>query len=198
MAGSHYDLLGVSHEASGEEIRRAYRLLARRIHPDAQPRGDSTGVADAQRKMASLSAAYAVLSDPDKRQAYDRTIGFSPGPATATRPAPSTWQPLDGDLDVDLDGDLDGDLDEAGWRTGSGERFDRLGDDGDVVPGGRRPEDFLMMIPPALVVLAVSVFAVGVVFRSHTMWAMAIVLTPVAFVSFAAAPLVSMLRSRRR
>ncbi len=69
MAGREdfYALLSVNRDASGDEIKRAYRKLAMRYHPDRNP-GDS----EAERKFKEVSEAYEVLSDSEKRQAYDR------------------------------------------------------------------------------------------------------------------------------
>jgi molecular chaperone DnaJ len=74
-----YAELGVSSTASAEEIKRAYRKLARELHPDANP-----GDARAEARFKSVSEAYGVLSDPDKRKQYDeaRSLfsgGFRPG-----------------------------------------------------------------------------------------------------------------------
>ena len=68
-----YGLLGVSREASGEEIRRAYRKLARELHPDV-----NQDPAAAER-FKQVAAAYEVLSDPTKRQQYDM-FGSGAGP----------------------------------------------------------------------------------------------------------------------
>lgn len=62
----YYDILGLGRNASDEEIKRAYRTLAKKLHPDANP-GDSA----AGEKFKELSEAYQVLSDPQKRKAYD-------------------------------------------------------------------------------------------------------------------------------
>jgi molecular chaperone DnaJ len=74
-----YAELGVSSTASADEIKRAYRKLARELHPDANP-GDSR----AEARFKSVSEAYGVLSDADKRKQYDdaRSLfngGFRPG-----------------------------------------------------------------------------------------------------------------------
>ncbi len=66
MAESLYDTLGVARTASADEIRKAYRKLARRHHPDVNP-GDAT----AEDQFKKISAAYDVLSDENKRKAYD-------------------------------------------------------------------------------------------------------------------------------
>jgi len=62
-----YDTLGVSKNASADEIKKAYRKLARKHHPDANP-GDSS----AEEKFKEVQQAYDVLSDAEKRKAYDR------------------------------------------------------------------------------------------------------------------------------
>ena len=74
-----YAELGVSSTASADEIKRAYRKLARELHPDANP-----GDARAEARFKSVSEAYGVLSDADKRKQYDeaRSLfngGFRPG-----------------------------------------------------------------------------------------------------------------------
>ena len=61
-----YEVLGVARSASRDEIRSTYRQLARKYHPDLNP-----GNAGAEDKFKQISAAYEVLSDPDKRKAYD-------------------------------------------------------------------------------------------------------------------------------
>ena len=63
----YYEVLGVTRTASGEEIKRAYRKLAVRFHPDKNPDD-----AHAEEKFKELGEAYDVLMDADKRSAYDR------------------------------------------------------------------------------------------------------------------------------
>ncbi len=65
MARDYYGLLGVSRGASDTEIKRAYRKLARELHPDVNP---DEG---AQARFRDISAAYEVLSDPEKRRIVD-------------------------------------------------------------------------------------------------------------------------------
>ncbi|MGA9762435.1 MAG: molecular chaperone DnaJ [Gaiellaceae bacterium] len=65
-SGDLYATLGVSRTASAEEIKKAYRKLARRHHPDANP-GDK----DAEERFKEVQNAYDILSDPEKRQQYD-------------------------------------------------------------------------------------------------------------------------------
>ncbi|MDO4966852.1 MAG: molecular chaperone DnaJ [Lachnospiraceae bacterium] len=63
----YYEVLGVSKSANDAEIKKAYRVLAKKYHPDANP-----GDAEAEKKFKEASEAYAVLSDADKRRQYDQ------------------------------------------------------------------------------------------------------------------------------
>jgi DnaJ-class molecular chaperone len=67
MAQTPYELLGVKPDASADEIRKAYRKLAKQFHPDINP-----GKPEAEARFKEISAAYDLLSDSDKRARYDR------------------------------------------------------------------------------------------------------------------------------
>jgi DnaJ-class molecular chaperone len=83
----YYKILGVSRDASLEEIKRAYRKLARQYHPDVNP-----GNKAAEERFKEINEAYEVLSDPDKRRRYDQfghgetlTIRIPPGAKPGSR-----------------------------------------------------------------------------------------------------------------
>src|SRR5580658_8917073 len=101
-----YDVLGVSRDVSDQELKSAYRRMALKFHPDRNP-GDDV----AEEKFKQASEAYQVLSDADKRAAYDRYghaglggqgSGFGSGPFA-------------GGVDIgDIFGDLFGEMFNAG------------------------------------------------------------------------------------
>ena len=74
----YYDILGVKKTSSDDEIKKAYRALAKKYHPDK-----NKGNKEAENKFKEISEAYAVLSDKEKREQYDRlgAEAFGPGGA---------------------------------------------------------------------------------------------------------------------
>ena len=76
--GDYYNILGVSKEASQEDIKKAYRQQALKWHPDKH-KGE--GKEEAERKFKEINEAYQILSDSQKKQAYDQYghTAFSPG-----------------------------------------------------------------------------------------------------------------------
>src|SRR5258708_3286187 len=102
MPSSLYESLGVPKTASADEIKKAYRKLARQHHPDKNP-----GDAAAEARFKEVQSAYDVLSDPEKRKQYDR-VGSTNG-----RPGPTN---VDfGDFDL---GDIFGGLFGGGGGRG--------------------------------------------------------------------------------
>src|SRR5258706_3321944 len=92
----YYEILGVKKSASAEEIRKAFRKLARKYHPDVNP-GDKS----AEEKFKTLSEANDILSDPKKRKIYDQLGFYSDNidPAAAEAYARGGGQPGAGGFD---------------------------------------------------------------------------------------------------
>ncbi|MHA1323955.1 MAG: molecular chaperone DnaJ [Candidatus Helarchaeota archaeon] len=141
----YYQILGVDKNATKEEIKRAFRRMARKYHPDVNP-NDKT----AEAKFKEINEAYEVLSDDKKRELYDRfgTVGAT-GAASGARPGPGgytyTWS---------SSGPVNFDFNEIFGRRGrsSTNGFDFFNDLGDIFdvfsnhrtgrarPHTRRPE----------------------------------------------------------
>jgi molecular chaperone DnaJ len=79
MPQDYYELLGVARDASQDEIKKAFRRLARDTHPDANPDDP-----EAEHHFREIAQAYEVLSDPQKRAAYDRGDQFDMGDLFST------------------------------------------------------------------------------------------------------------------
>ncbi len=108
------DVLGVDKKATPEEIKKAYRKLARQYHPDRNP-GDK----DAEERFKEISEAYDVLGDPEKRAAYDRGDGRlrRPGAGPGFGGSAASTRPLLGDILSNLFGGAGGGRRRAGARA---------------------------------------------------------------------------------
>jgi molecular chaperone DnaJ len=102
----YYDVLGVNRDASEEEIRKAYRKLAMKYHPDRNPDNPKT-----EERFKEAKEAYEVLSDPSKRSAYDQ-FGHAGVDATAAAAGGHGFGSF-----ADAFGDIFGDIFGGGRRT---------------------------------------------------------------------------------
>ena len=79
MAADYYGLLKIRRDATQDEVKRAYRRLARELHPDVNPDPET------QERFKEITQAYEVLSDTEKRRMYD--MGVDPFASSAPRAA---------------------------------------------------------------------------------------------------------------
>lgn len=110
----YYKTLGVARDATAEELKKAFRKLARKYHPDVSKE------ADAQLRMQEVNEAYAVLSDPEKRAAYDQ-LGSGHRPGQEFRPPP------DWDAGFEFSGRGFSPHEAAGYSDFFSELFGRMG-----------------------------------------------------------------------
>ncbi|WP_345202076.1 J domain-containing protein [Fodinibacter luteus] len=90
-----YAVLGLSPEATQEQIRRAYRVLVRQNHPDTRSAGDPDDEAVATTILQQAMAAYTILGDPAQRAGYDRRT--VPQPVASPRRTRPVRRPVDAD-----------------------------------------------------------------------------------------------------
>ena len=117
MAKSLYESLGVSKNATQDEIKKAYRKLVREVHPDTNPGNEE--------RFKEVQGAYDVLSDPDKRKQYDRVGSTNGRPGGGFSPGGTTYDFADFDL-----GDIFGGLFNRGGGGGRQQQQQQRGQRG--------------------------------------------------------------------
>jgi curved DNA-binding protein len=154
MAKNFYELLGVSQKATPEEIKKAYRKLARQYHPDINPNNR-----EAERKFKEINEAYETLSDPVKKTEYDQILANPAGRRHAGPPGGSPFE----NFSYEGAGDFWDLFGGGGFRGGQTEisevhlvlmfREAALGTGKSVLltdASGKKPEPVTIQIPPGV------------------------------------------------
>jgi hypothetical protein len=169
---NHYEVLGVAATASTEELRYAYRALARELHPDA-----AGAPVDAQEKMSRCNAAWSVLSDPTRRARYDAALAHQRvsvvGGASALRSGSSSSTYTSEDRD--------------GWVPPPG-----------VDESAPQPASMVQVFGPVLVLMGILMLAGGFVSLAPAMLLFGVVFVAGGVYLMAATAVISMRSGRRR
>lgn len=161
-------MLGVSTSASAAEIKRAYRMQARRHHPDVSGADDDA--------MRALNQAWATLGDPARRRAYDRMLGI--GAPNGSSPPRSSEPPASPPIVVDEEG-------EADW-----------GPEPEPGPGTKR--DLWLLVPVGLLVCAALSVGLGGLLYAPVLLGMAVFFVALALFGFVLVPILTLRRQARR
>jgi hypothetical protein len=166
---THYEVLGVSTSAGAAEIKSAYRLQARRHHPDVAGTDDAV--------MQALNQAWATLGDPVRRQAYDRMLGIgsSNGSSSSRRPAPPPQAPP---IVVDEEG-------EADW-------------DPEPEPGPGTKRDVFLLVPVGLLGCAAVSVGLGGLLYAPVFLGLAVFFVVLAVFGFVLVPILTLKRQARQ
>lgn len=169
---TYYEVLGVAVDAPPGAIRDAFVALARRHHPDYFVTASPTARAQAERRMRAINEAWAVLSDPQRRIAYDRDRGLVPDA--------ETFQPFEPDDPWDVD---PRDEPDTPYRT--------------VAPRQERHTRIATLAPIVLFAAAVALFVFGLVLTVPALLALAVVLFMLSCAGFVLVPLLQLSRATR-
>ncbi|MEX2658358.1 MAG: J domain-containing protein [Acidimicrobiales bacterium] len=169
---THYEVLGVAVDAPTGAIRDAFVALARRHHPDYFVAASPKARTKAEQRMRDINEAWAVLSDPQRRTAYDRERGLAPEAAT--------FQPFEPDDASDVD---PRDEPDTPYRV--------------VAPREERQTRIATLAPILLFAASVALFVFGLVLNVASVLALAVVVFMLSCAGFVLVPLLQLSRATR-
>jgi curved DNA-binding protein CbpA len=171
---SHYDVLGVDPGAPAAVIRKAYLQLARDHHPDFHSTASDAYRLANEREMQRINEAWTVLSDPDRRRAYDDRRHVEQREERSAGPGPADYRfvPFDDGPDIDYAAELD-----------------------DTAVEGTGVSRALQVMPPALLLGGAFVFVVGAIVQLAPLVAFGVIGVILGLLGFLAAPAMAIARS---
>ena len=173
---SLYEVLGVARTASPADVRKAYLRLARQHHPDFHTTAAAASRAASEREMQRINEAWAVLSDADRRRAYDDRGRVDHGieAPTVRRPGAASYDfvPIDDGPDVDYAAELD-----------------------DTPVAGTAVPWVLQMLPVVLLLGGAGALIVGAVVQLGALVAFGVIGILLGLLGFLATPAVAVARS---
>lgn len=180
---SHYETLGVETDADELEVRAAFKSLARRHHPDlgAAMSTEDRKVSDDQ--MRRINAAWHVLSDPDRRRHYDRSLGRVESRNFVRRIDDSPFVPYDDGTDDGTDVEAEA-LDDWRYET-------------DIGDPRTSPHRGFLMIPIVLSAVSVAVGLLWMISDIQALLSVAVVCGALSLASFVATPILAMSKAVR-
>jgi DnaJ-domain-containing protein 1 len=189
---TYYEVLGVAPDASAADVRRAYFDRARLHHPDFHTTDDAPVRRAAEREMQRINDAWAVLSDPGRRRAYDATLRSASGPDRGVVVPPEDgWDPRSGAAHPDFV-PVDGDEDDPDYNA----LLDELDDN--PYRGARPVPRWQQLLPVVLFLAAVACLSIGLVVSLTPLLGAAVLLFLASGVSFVLTPMLAVLRGFER
>lgn len=141
MAKNYYDILGVKRDASDDDIKKAFRRMAKKYHPDANPNDPQ-----AEARFKEVNEANEVLSDPEKRKTYDRFGTANPQGFGGAGGAPGGYSSYTQNVDMGDLSDLIGSIfGGRGRSAGAGQQrggFDPFGSMGGATARSSKGQDY--------------------------------------------------------
>ena len=171
---THYDVIGVEPTASAAEIRRAYLTLARAHHPDFHSTASDSFRLANERGMQRINEAWAVLSDVERRRAYDDRYREQAREERRAGPGAASYdfRPIDDGPDVDYAAELD-----------------------DTPVAGTEVSRTLQILPAALLLGGAFVFVVGALVKLAPVVALGAIGVILGLIGFLATPAMAIARS---
>jgi hypothetical protein len=182
---THYEVLGVAHDAEAGEIRRAYLVLARRHHPDFHTTGGDASKESAEVRMRQINAAWQTLGTASSRAAYDDTLLHGASIDTTSGTGTGNGAVMNRPSTAFTPRFADDEDDDDSWRYEP--------DEGDPTSA---PPRLLLMAPPALFVVGLALLITSLSTGIDALSAVGLICLMFSALLFVGAPVVALFRSQ--